>query len=273
MNYEHCYHAGSFADVVKHATLVALLQALLRKEKPFCYLDTHAGAGRYNLQSPEAQKTREYESGIGRVWQQEHYPPEIADYLSAVKIVAPDYPGSPRIARYFLRESDRMILSELHPETLSSLKREFRHDSQVAIHHLDGYQALKAFLPPKERRGLILIDPPYEESDEIEHLSAALAIALQRFATGIYAIWYPLKNNALVEQLHALLKTHANKPILITELSIYPEDIAISLYGTGMAIINPPWQLDATLRTLFSWLWQTLSPKQLGSHRIKWLSK
>ena len=268
MNYRHLYHAGNFADVVKHVILTLLIQDLLRKEKPFCYLDTHAGSGCYDLQSASAQKTREYETGISRILQQKDYPVEIENYLSAVKAVAPFYPGSSRIVRPFLRDHDRMILTELHSQECALLKQEFHHDKQVSVHNTDAYQALKAWLPPKERRGLVLIDPPYEQNNEREQIIAGLKTAFERWPTGIYAIWYPLKNNIWVQHFHRLLKKSGFEKILIAELSIYPEDTPLSLYGCGMIIINPPWQFDIQLKNLMPWLWQVLSPQQQGNYRV-----
>lgn len=272
MNYHHIYHAGNFADVVKHVLLVTLIQALLRKEKPFCYLDTHAGAGRYDLHSSLAQKTHEYETGIGRILKQKNYPIEIEQYLSAVKALAPFYPGSPRIVRPFLRAQDRMQLAELHPQEYAALKQEFHNDKQVTAQHIDGYQALKAWLPPKERRGLVLIDPPYEQADELDNILKSLKKALSCWQTGIYAIWYPLKDKNWLRRFQQGLQTSPCEKLLIAELSIYPEDTSLSLYGTGMAILNPPWQFDIQLNVLMPWLWQVLSPNQQGAYRVTWLN-
>jgi 23S rRNA (adenine2030-N6)-methyltransferase len=167
MNYRHIYHAGNFADVFKHVLLVALIRSLLQKDKAFCFLDTHAGIGRYDLQSTQAQKCKEFVGGIAKIMQQEKPPALIADYLNCVKKTnanAPDqlqfYPGSPDIVKQLMRPQDRMILTELHDEDYLTLRRAFPHDKQVGVHLQDGYQALKAFLPPPERRGLVLIDPP-----------------------------------------------------------------------------------------------------------------
>lgn len=273
MNYRHSYHAGSFADVFKHTVLVMLIQALLVKNKPFCYFDTHAGTARYDLDSEPAQKSREFETGIARVWSASQPPLEAATYLEVVKSFnhSPSfphfYPGSPSFVRHLLRPDDCMILCELHPEDAQQLKQEFRHDKQVAVHQRDGYEALKALLPPKERRGLVLIDPPYEHKNEVHHICTAINAALQRWETGIYAIWYPLKDETLTKQLHQAIKSLTEK-ILITELSIYPEDLSLSLFGSGMIIINPPWQFEQQLQKLLPWLWQTLSPLKQGSYRV-----
>jgi 23S rRNA (adenine2030-N6)-methyltransferase len=270
MNYRHIYHAGNFADVFKHVVLVALLQALQRKDAAFCYLDTHAGLGRYDLKSREAQKTKEFVLGIEQIIKQSAIPiAEVKTYLNAVKSLGPHfYPGSPRIARYLLRPQDRIILSELHTEDAAQLKREFLRDKQVAVHQQDGYLALKAFLPPKEKRGLVLLDPGYEQTNEIQQIYQGLKEALKRWETGVYAIWYPLKDKNFAQNLRNKLVQLGTKEILFTELSIYPEDSPISLNGSGMAILNPPWQLKTRLKIILPWLWQALSPNKQGCYRI-----
>lgn len=275
MNYRHTYHAGSFADVFKHVVLTLLIKHLLQKEKGFCYLETHAGCGCYNLFSEASQRTKEYRSGIQSLWSENlKLPAEITDYLAIVKNLNPDnqlkyYPGSPLIARQFLRPQDRMVLAELHPEEAEQLKHNFARDKQVAVHVIDGYQALKAFIPPKENRGLVLIDPPYEKPDETGQALDALKTALKHWANGTYAVWYPIKDrqqaNKFLNKLHEL----ANKEMLVTELSIYHEDSPMSLNGSGMAIINPPWQLDEQLKSLLPELWRLLSPNGLG----KWVCR
>lgn len=261
MNYRHIYHAGSFADVFKHIILICLLESLQKKDKAFCYLDTHAGIGTYDLQQVEAQKTQEYHLGIEKILQQTVIPyAEIQTYLDIVKSLNTDqqlryYPGSPYIARHLLRPQDRMIISELHPDDFFLLKQEFRHDPQVAIHHQDAYLAMKAFLPPPEKRGLVLIDPPYEKTNELEQIIKSIELALKRWAGGIYAIWYPIKDKVFHEQLQKKLRQLTDKEILFAELSIPAEDpLHISLSSTGVAIINPPWQLDQKLAAITQWL-------------------
>lgn len=277
MNYRHIYHAGSFSDVFKHIVLIALTQALLRKEKPFCYLDTHAGIGCYDLFAQEAQKSQEFQNGVLRLLKPTEKPALVEDYLAIVKSFNPDssklqyYPGSPRVVRSLLRPSDRMVLSELHSQDFEKLRQEFFRDSQVAVHHQDAYQALKAFLPPLERRGLVLIDPPYEQPDEFKQVMHGLKNALLRWETGIYAIWYPIKDKYAREQFHRALKKCSSEKILIAELNVYPTDAMLRLNGSGMAIINPPWQLDKALEAVMPWLWSALSPNNQGGYEINWL--
>ncbi len=282
MNYRHGYHAGSFTDIFKHAILVSLIKSLLQKNTAICYLDTHAGAGYYDLFAETAQKSLEFESGIAKIFHENNVPTLIHQYLSCVQKMNARfsgsklsslryYPGSPSIMRYFLRPQDRMILTELHPQEYQLLRREFAGTKQASVHLLDGYQGLKAFLPPKERRGLILIDPPYERPNELADLALALPMALKRFATGVYAIWYPIKDRVTIDHFHRSLKETIQKPILIAELSIYPENSPLHLNGSGMAIINPPWQLDEHILEYLPWMWQHLSVQHQGQYQVSLL--
>lgn len=279
MNYRHIYHAGNFADVVKHIILVSIIESLMMKEKPFCYIDTHAGSGRYNLLSTEAQKTHEFSSGIIRLINEDGPKPTlIEEYLQAVKNINPNdklqfYPGSPRIAYHFLREQDRMVLCELHPEVFKLLKQEFNTDKQVAVHFLDGYQALKAFLPPKPNRGIVLIDPPYEVPNEFELIIKALVMATKRWPQGIYMVWYPIKNRQQITRFHQSLKQTEIAKILMAELNLFPDDSPLALNGSGMIIINPPWQFDKKLNQIFPYLLQCLDQSHQGDYAISWLSQ
>lgn len=278
MNYRHSFHAGNFADVFKHTVLISLIQAIARKETPFCFLDTHAGSGYCDLLAGDAQKTKEFESGICKILQQFDAPELIKTYLHCVEAAntafntTPSplryYPGSPLIAKHFLRPQDRMILSELDPKAHQVLKKHFARDKQVSVQLIDGYQALKAFLPPKERRGLILIDPPYERANELNELVTTLPPLVSRFATGVYAIWYPIKDKITIEKFYAKLKDAIKHPMLAIELSIYPENNPQYLNGSGMLIINPPWQLSEQVNAYLPWLWRQLSVKNQGQYRI-----
>jgi 23S rRNA (adenine2030-N6)-methyltransferase len=277
MNYLHTYHAGNFADVFKHVVLIALLKSLSKKEKPFFYLDTHAGTGVYDLFSLAAQKSKESESGIEKIIQQKKRPPLIKDYLECVYATNPlkipeirFYPGSPAIAHYFLRSHDRMALTELHPKEYRVLEKHFSKP-HIQTKCMDGYTALKAFLPPTERRGLILIDPPYENPNEHRDLLEGLKLALKRFETGVYAVWYPIKDRTSLERFYGTLQKNITLPMMAVELSIYPETTPTHLNGSGMIIINPPWQLDQTLAEVMPWLWETLSPPKQGQWQVTML--
>ncbi len=273
MNYRHVYHAGNFADVFKHVILLSLVQSLLRKETAFCYLETHAGIGRYDLFSEEAQKSREFENGIKKIIDAKNPPALIQDYLSCVtSLNQPNelryYPGSPFFANYCMRPQDRMVLSEFHPDDVKTLKKYFARNKQVAVHHQDGYQSLKAFLPPKERRGLVLIDPPYEKNNELMELPSVLAQALTRWKTGMYAVWYPIKgrNQSLV--FHRELKKIIHEPFLIAELNVYADDVEGQLSGAGMVVIHPPWQLEETLENTLFWLSNVLCLNKSSSYAL-----
>src|SRR3990167_5944094 len=206
MNYRHCYHAGNFADVIKHAVLLVLLQSLQRKETPFCFLDTHAGIGLYELQSEQAQKKQEYENGVAKLFTQNRnsLPQPIQDYLSIVQKYNTEetlhfYPGSPIVAEELLRPQDQMILCELHKEDNLTLKENFSGAQNISAHYMDGYLGMKAFLPPKQKRGLVLIDPPFEITNEFECIFHAIKRALKHWRSGHFMVWYPIKNPSALQ--------------------------------------------------------------------------
>ncbi len=277
MNYRHIFHAGNFADVFKHAILTLLLKALHAKDKPFVYLETHAGSGRYDLESEAARKTNEARAGIGRLWPQREKFPELVDYFSAVQALnrggSPRfYPGSPQLARTLLRAQDRMLLFELVPEECARLRDEFAHEPQVQIFCQDGYAGLKAQLPPRERRGLVLIDPPYEAGGEFAQAFEALKLAHARWATGIFALWYPVKERAPVARMYRALEASGIRKVLCAELMLYPEDTAFRLNGSGLIVVNPPWKLDENLRDLLPRLLRVLQDgEHVGRTGISWL--
>lgn len=283
MNYRHSYHAGSFSDVLKHLVLIALLQASANKNNPFCVIDTHAGLGFYDLFSESANKTQEYKNGMSKILESENPPLLVKKYIYCMHRLNNElsgsrfastryYPGSPYIARFCLRPQDRLIACELQPQDYTSLKQVFSNDRQVSVHHLDGFLSLKAFLPPKEKRGVILIDPSYESPNDYAKIITALQPALKRFATGIYAIWYPLKDPVPVKRLQNAIQELTTQPIFLLELSILPE-LPNRLTGCGMLIINPPWKFDNLMQATLPWLWQTLSSHQQGGYCTKFLKK
>lgn len=276
MNYRHIYHAGNVSDVIKHVVLALILEHLRAKPTPFCVLDAHAGIGRYDLASEAAGKTREFQEGIGRLIEAPAPPPALMTYLAAVRALNPEpgplrwYPGSPRLTRALMRRDDRLVLVELHPEDVRTLRREFIGDDQVAVHHMDGYQALKAHLPPIRRRGLVLLDPPFEVPDEFDRLVAGLRTGWQRWPTGIYALWYPIKERAAVWRFHEAL-THAGIPkILMVEMTVRAEERWDRLNGCGLIVVNPPWQLDRTLSGVLPDLHKILGTTG-GGDRVEWL--
>jgi 23S rRNA (adenine2030-N6)-methyltransferase len=278
LGYRHAFHAGNFADVHKHAVLVQILLALARKDKPLCAIDTHAGAGSYDLASEPAQKNREFEGGIGRLWTGPEPGPELAVYLRLVRAFNPDgtlglYPGSPRLARALLRPGDRLILTERHPADYPLLQAEFAGDRQVAVHFKDGYGTLEAFLPPRERRGLVLMDPAFEIKGEYRRLLDAVQRIHRRWATGTVAIWYPIGEREHSDRFHRDLKALGIPSILCAELGLYPYDTRNRLCGSGMVILNPPWQLDQTLQRMLPELLERLRVDERGETRVDWLAE
>ena len=246
MNYRHAFHAGNFADVVKHVLLTRLIAYLKRKEKAFRVFDTHAGRGRYDLSADEATRTGEAAEGIQHLITaapQLAADPLFADYFAAL---APDlqagrYPGSPLIARRLLRPQDRLSAYELHPADASALKAEFAGDVQVKAIELDGWLALKSHVPPKEKRGLVLIDPPFEKASEADDILEGLSGAHRRWPQGVYALWYPLKRRAMVETLHRGLAELGFAERVTAEFMLEPYDATEPRFvGTGLAVLNPP---------------------------------
>ncbi|TDR43136.1 23S rRNA (adenine2030-N6)-methyltransferase [Tahibacter aquaticus] len=280
MNYRHAYHAGNFADVLKHSVLVGLIEALKQKQTPFCYFDSHAGRGRYDLHGEEALKTREFSDGVMRLLDASRLPAALHVYLNLVRALNGNrgghdisvYPGSPLLASLLLRDGDRAQLCELQPEEAGHLRSLFRGDARVAVHERDGYEALKSLLPPKEKRGLVLIDPPFEAQDgEFRLIEAALKQAQARWPTGIYAIWYPIKLRQQLAGFHRWLKGSGFGKVLLAELLVHPDNSALRLNGSGMAIVNPPWKFDRQLEELLPVLSQHLAQGRFGQHTVEWL--
>jgi 23S rRNA (adenine2030-N6)-methyltransferase len=281
MNYRHAFHAGNFADVFKHAILIGLLESLKAKQTPFCYIETHAGAGRYDLQSEAARKTREYENGVLRLFGATRLGSHTHIYLNLVRALnaaAPHelsvYPGSPLIASLLLREQDRAALCELQEDEAGKLKRLFLGDARIGVHHRDGYTALAGLVPPRERRGLVLIDPPFEaQEDEFREIETAFAAAYARWPTGIYAIWYPIKLRQQTLPFQRWFARQKIPKVLCAELLLHPDNSALRLNGCGMIIVNAPWKFDRQLAELLPSLRQHLGQGRFGQHRIEWLTR
>jgi 23S rRNA (adenine2030-N6)-methyltransferase len=279
LSYRHAFHAGNYADVVKHITLNLIMQALRRKDTPFCYLDTHAGTAFYDLNSQFAQKTGEFKEGIELLWRlpETAIHPLATHYMQALRAFNPGqrlnmYIGSAAIARNFLRSNDSMNLMELHPTDVELLKSQFKNDKQVHIHQRDGLEGLIALVPPKQKRGLVLIDPAYELKQDYIEVVETLKIAHKRWQNGIYMLWYPLlSEQAYQQKMLKKLGSSGIKKILVAELNRYPSHTPRAMYGTGLVIINPPYQLEQALKELLPWLWQVLSPQGEGEWRVEWL--
>jgi 23S rRNA (adenine2030-N6)-methyltransferase len=273
MNYRHVFHAGNHADVFKHAVLTLILARLAAKPQPFMVLDTHAGVGAYDLMSEAAQRTQECEAGAGLVFGRPlAAAPAYAELLAATnpdgRLVA--YPGSPEVTRRLLRAGDRLVLCELHPDDAAMLKARYRADPRVHVHRRDGYEAAAALVPPPERRGLVLIDPPFEAPDETARLVGALATALRKWPTGIFCAWYPVKDHAIGDALAKAAHGGGWPKPLRAEFLAYPLDGA-SMAGGGLLIANAPWQLDAELEALCRELHPILGEGH-GSWRVEWIN-
>lgn len=281
MNYRHGFHAGNFADVLKHVAWLELLRLMTGKDKKLLVLDTHAGSGGYDLGGEQAARTGEWRDGIGRLLEAETPPPVVRRYVEAVRAyerkfnrragTLGHYPGSPRLARPTLRAGDRCVLCEAHVAEAALLKREFAGDKAVEVRTVDGYAALKALLPPPERRGLVLIDPPFERGDEFPRVARALAQALRRFATGVYALWYPLKDEAAVAVLRAAVAAIASRAIDL-ELSLADPLPAEGLHACGLIVVNPPWTFDDAMKPALPWLARRLGHDTRARGTLRWLA-
>jgi 23S rRNA (adenine2030-N6)-methyltransferase len=281
MNYRHAYHAGNFADVIKHAILARALAYLRRKPAPFRVIDTHAGSGRYLLSSPQAATTGEWKGGIGRLLGADaaslvpSLAAFLAPYLAAVRACnggpPTAYPGSPAIALSLMRPHDRLIANELHPDARAELKRAIGHDRRAKIMALDGFLALKALLPPQERRGVVLIDPAFEAPHELERLAEGLQQGLRRFATGVFIAWYPIKEEKPINRFHARLAEATEKRLLRVELLVAAPAHTDRLRGCGLIIANPPYTLAAELSGALPALSRCLAGTR-AAYRLDWLS-
>jgi 23S rRNA (adenine2030-N6)-methyltransferase len=258
MNYRHAFHAGNFADCVKHALLVALLRALLKKPAPLFVLDTHAGAGHYDLESGPAARTREAAGGIARLL--DHTPSPLEDYVTIVRGLGL-YPGSPELVRALLRPDDRLACCELHPEEYAVLRQRFRHDPQVAVHRRDGWEALKALLPPEQKRGLILIDPPYEDPTEYLRLADGLKLAHTRFASAVIAAWYPAKRRASVR---AFMDRLSLRDVIVAEFLLREPLDPTRLNGCGLVVVNPPYRFEEDAGPIMDGLLTGLGNREPG---------
>jgi 23S rRNA (adenine2030-N6)-methyltransferase len=276
LSYRHIFHAGNFADVFKHALLTRLLSGVSAKEKPYVYLDTHAGIGRYDLTHPWAQKAREYENGIARVWRAKGAPPELEPYLDIVRALNPHgtlrwYPGSPLIARQFMRGADRMVLVELNKVDYAELTAVFAHERRVAVQLMDAYQVLRAYLPPPERRGLVLIDSSFDRAREFDRIVKALKEAHARWPTGMYAVWYPIMEPAPMRDFAADIQRSGIRKVLRLEITVRERDETAIIPGCGMLVINPPWRFDQEAHPIVEWLAKTLIVSGPGHSQVDWL--
>jgi 23S rRNA (adenine2030-N6)-methyltransferase len=276
LSYRHAFHAGNHADILKHCLLVAMLRHLNVKDKPWWYVDTHAGAGIYDLDAAHARKTAEFESGIGRLWSRDDLPAMLADYVALVRDLNPDgrlrlYPGSPWLASRIMRPGDQLRLFELHSTDVQLLRHTFSESSRhIKAEATDGFLGLKSVLPPQPRRGLVLIDPSYEIKDDYRRVIAALKDSLERFATGTYAVWYPMLQRMEARDLPDKLKRLPVSSWLHVSLTVQAASAeGFGMHGSGLFIVNPPWQLADQLKTLMPWLADALKQDDGASYQLE----
>ena len=279
MNYQHEFHAGNFADVFKHAVFCRILHYLRGKPAAFRVIETHAGAGLYDLANAKAMRGGEWQGGIGKLMDAQ-IPPNVAGllspYLDVVRAVNErgelrTYPGSPALARAWLRPQDRLLACELVPAVAAALSRNLRGDTRIKTLPIDGWVALNAYVPPKERRGVVLVDPPYEVENDFYRLTNGLEAAHRKWATGIYALWYPIKGRREVDTLAKRLRRLALPKVLRAEVLVSPLSDPTRLNGAGMIVVNPPWALESELSMLLPTLAGILGRDGKGSFRVDWL--
>ncbi len=276
LSYQHAYHAGNYADVLKHITLIQTLKYLKAKGKPVCYIDTHAGSGDYKLNSAEAQKNQEFLGGIGNLWQRDGLPACVADYVNLIKDFnhseqLSHYPGSPLIASQLLGDRDRLFLYELHTAESRLLNDAVKRDKRIKAFRADGLMDSLGLLPPKENRGLILIDPSYEVKTEYQTVVDALKAMHKRFATGCYCLWYPVVARKRNQYMERALQASGIKNIQLFELGIQLDSDEHGMTASGMIVINPPWTLLNDMQQVLPWLAETLGENQQGHYRIEQL--
>ena len=279
-SYRHAFHAGNHADVLKHAVFVQLLRHLAKKDKPFCCIDTHCGPAVHDLDGAYALKNAEFKSGISRLWGRQALPPLLADYLEQVRAANPAerlryYPGSPQFATQLLRRKDSLRLFELHSTESMAVQEHFRlTDARVQVKAVDGFVGLLSVLPPPSRRGLVLVDPSYEDKDDYARVVTALAEGLKRFATGVYMVWFPQVQRREAARLPEALARHCQAGQLdwlhVTLTVKRPAVDGLGLHGSGLFLVNPPWTLPDMLKEAMPWLVQALGQDDGASYGLEY---
>ncbi|MDP2903061.1 MAG: 23S rRNA (adenine(2030)-N(6))-methyltransferase RlmJ [Methylovulum sp.] len=276
LSYRHAFHAGNFADVLKHLILIQILGYLSEKDKAFCCIDTHAGPGDTALNGSYALKNREFENGIGKLWLRDDLPESVASYVKLIRGFNPSarlnrYPGSPLIAKHLLRQHDRLLLYELHSTEIQALSKAVNKDKRVTVFHADGLTHALGLLPPRERRGLILIDPSYEIKSDYTQATETLIKMTKRFATGTYALWYPVVERHRNQALEHAIQTSGIKNVLLFELGREADSDGHGMTASGMIVVNPPWTLEAQMQCALPWLAEALGQDGAGFYRIQTL--
>lgn len=276
LSYQHAYHAGNFADVLKHTVLIQVIKYLKTKDKPICYIDTHAGSGQYQLQGGEAQKNQEFQGGIGSLWQRADLPAPVVDYVDLIKQYNPagqltHYPGSPLIASQLLGKKDRLFLYELHTAESRQLADTVKKDKRIKTFRADGLTDSLGLLPPKENRGLVLIDPSYEIKAEYQTVVDTLKIMHKRFMPGCYLLWYPVVARKRNQYMERALQGSGIKNIQLFELGIQSDSDEFGMTACGMVAINPPWTLFAEMQQVLPYLANGLGLNKQGYYRLEQL--
>ena len=275
LSYQHGFHAGNFADVHKHMILALIMEMLNLKDKPWSYLETHGGAALYDLADDKAQKTGEYLEGIAKLWNRSDIPDAVLTYIAKVQAVNQGkelkfYPGSPSIASMLARSSDRLAVMELHPAEYQQVKHHFRRQSQVAVHHRDGYEGVLSMMPPKPNRGLVLIDPSYEVKAEYQQVAKFVQQLLGRWPNGSVAIWYPILKAGQHQGMVDKIVASGIRNVYQSEFYVQNSG-AERMIGSGMLLINPPWQLDQKIEAVMPWLNRMLSQRDAEEPLQRWL--
>ncbi|APX63787.1 MULTISPECIES: 23S rRNA (adenine(2030)-N(6))-methyltransferase RlmJ [Acinetobacter] len=282
MNYRHHFHAGNFADVMKHVLLLQILSRLNNKDKPYRYIDTHGGAGKYDLSTSEAQKSGEFLNGIHRLIKlddsiKRNAPEGIQQYLKIVEKMRESfgkgaYPGSPWFALEGMREIDKATIFEMQRDVFQQLDQNI-FDKRAGLHERDAYEGLLAVIPPKEKRGLVMIDPPYElERKDFPQLVELIAAAYKKWPTGVFAVWYPIKDRAMIERFEKKMFKTGIRRQLICEICVWPDDTPVGLNGCGLLVINPPWKFSEDADEALQWLFPHLRMQETGGHAaVRWL--
>jgi 23S rRNA (adenine2030-N6)-methyltransferase len=278
LSYRHIFHAGNFADVLKHIILIQSIDYLKKKDKPLCYIDTHAGPGKYRLDNDHALKNREFDTGISKLWQRSDLPDAVAQYVDLVKQLnegsdLTSYPGSPLLAKRLLRDQDRLFLYELHSTEVAALTDRFKRAKAVKVFHTDGLKDSLAQLPPSQHRGLVMIDPSYEMKEDYRQVVKTLIDMNKRFATGTYLLWYPVVDRSRNDQLERAIIASGIKNIQLFELAVQADNSGHGMTASGMIVINPPWILATQMHQILPYLAEVLGDNKNGFYRIKTLSE
>ncbi|KZN14954.1 23S rRNA (adenine(2030)-N(6))-methyltransferase RlmJ [Marinomonas sp. TW1] len=277
LSYRHIYHAGNHADILKHITMSQICRHFIKKDTPFFYLDTHAGIGQYELNSEQAQKNKEYHSGISRLLSESKVPEAVEGLLEIVREMNPTdqleyYPGSPKVVDYYTRQKDKLHLCELHPNDYPLLAALFPQKRKANVVKENGFAAVKAMLPPPQKRGFVLMDPPYEVKKDYQFVVKSLEEGYKRFPQGTFAIWYPVLGRQQADQLLKSVKVTNIRNILLLELNVRDTEKERGMAGSGMIIVNPPWTLEQDAREFMPFLSKTLAEDQEANYQITWIS-